>query len=608
MNGKDLFLGLKYVGEDLIDEAENQPFPSRAARAETPRKSHRPLLIAALIALMLLLVGCGVVYVLKMQDLKLGEAQVTEDRWDNQQHTMVSQTVSQQTLTLSGLKGTPNYQAAQEWYEFEQTYDPDHQIYFKAKDKPEEFPEEYAFYSPYSREMVDKIEEISKKYDLQLVGTPVKAQSTKTLLEYLDIGSILLPDAPAEATYDYASYYEGGYFHTDVTFRMTDGTDAWPYKTMLSFLYSPKGCFNNDLFDLTGDDWQERNYTTTSGHEVLILRSPSVWSSGVFCDLEDATVALRVETIFQVYTDENGYQEVIETPMTDEQLNQILDTINFDLKPNPGDPAILEGQKPSTDLVQVQNGYTVEVKQVITDGTQVSVTLGITAPEDVDLEQYLAADRFYTGSLSFDSVRFNPIQSFQPSGGSANYGTKADNDGKANTIDFTATIRQYVEEGVAFPEGTVCSLYLQDLRVNAWNEELCQFDTLWSMEGVWNFDITLDEGDWREIEFIKEPITTKAWTGWDINGNKAFDDVTITSLTLRGFGGTLTSTWEYGSLDLSDGRAENSPMVMLKDGTEIRLRGDLVPLDWEEDGKLIPLDEVDHLVLMDGTVLYPVTE
>ena len=61
-------------------------------------------------------------------------------------------------------------------------------------------------------------------------------------------------------------------------------------------------------------------------------------------------------------------------------------------------------------------------------------------------------------------------------------------------------------------------------------------------------------------------------------------------------------------MDLSDGRAENSPMVMLKDGTEIRLRGDLVPLDWEEDGKLIPLDEVDHLVLMDGTVLYPVTE
>ena len=599
MNGKDLFLGLKYVGEDLIDEAENHPFPSRAGRAETPRKSHRPLLIAALIVLMLLLVGCGVVYVLKMQDLKLGEAQVTEDRWDNQQHTMVSQTVSQQTLTLSGLKGTPNYQAAQEWYEFEQSYDQDHQIYFEAKDNPEEFPEEYAFYSPYSREMVDKIEEISKKYDLQLVGTPVKAQSTKTLLEYLDIGSILLPDAPAEATYDYASYYEGGYFHTDVTFRMTDGTDAWPYKTMLSFLYSPKGCFNNDLFDLTGDDWQERNYTTTSGHEVLILRSPSVWSSGVFCDLEDATVALRVETIFQVYTDENGYQEVIETPMTDEQLNQILDTINFDLKPNPGDPNILEGQKPSTDLVQVQNGYSIEVKQAFTDGQRVAITLGLTAPEDVNLEQYLNEP-----GLFFSRQNFEPITGDVYSGSGA-LDRRADNDGKANTVEFFGVIERNVGDGMAYPQGVTCNLYLENLYAGPWGDP---FDAPLFVEGVWNFDITMEDGDWREIEFVREPITTKVCTGWDASGNDVFEDVTLTSLKLRGFGGSFTSTWEGGGLDLADYRGGKFPTVVLKDGSEIRLDGGLGFYDPENQGKLIPLDDVDHLVLMDGTVLYPVIE
>ena len=599
MNGKDLFLGLKYVGEDLIDEAENHPFPSRAGRAETPRKSHRPLLIAALIALMLLLVGCGVVYVLKMQDLKLGEDQVTEDRWDNQQHTMVSQTVSQQTLTLSGLKGTPSYQAAQEWYEFEQTYDPDHQIYFEAKDNPEEFPEEYAFYSPYSREMVDKIVEISKKYDLQLVGAPVKAQSAKALLKYLDIDSILLPDAPAEAAYDYASYYEGGYFHTDVTFRMTNGTDAWPYQTMLSFLYSPKDCFNNDLFDLTGDDWQERNYTTASGQEVLILRSPSVWSSGVFCDLEDATVALRVETIFQVYTDENGYPEVIETPMTDEQLNQILDTINFDLKPNPGDPAILEGQKPSTDPVQTQNGYSIEVKQAFTDGQRVAITLGLTAPEDVNLEQYLNEP-----GLFFSRQNFEPITGDVYSGSGA-LDRRADNDGKANTVEFFGVIERNVGDGMAYPQGVTCNLYLENLYAGPWGDP---FDAPLFVEGVWNFDITMEDGDWREIEFVREPITTKVCTGWDASGNDVFEDVTLTSLKLRGFGGSFTSTWEGGGLDLADYRGGKFPTVVLKDGTEIRLDGGLGFYDPENQGKLIPLDDVDHLVLMDGTVLYPVIE
>lgn len=599
MNGKDLFLGLKYVGEDLIDEAENQPFPSRTGRAETPRKSRRPLLIAALIALMLLLVGCGVVYVLKMQDLKLGEAQVTQDRWDNQQHTMVSQTVSQQTLTLSGLKGTPNYQAAQEWYEFEQTYDPDHQIYFEAKDNPNDFPEQYAFYNPYSQEMVDKVEEICNKYNLQLVGAPVKAQITKALLEYLGIDSILLPGAPAEATYDYASYYEGGYFHTDVTFRMTDGTDAWPYKTMLSFLYSPKDCFNNDLFDLTGNDWQERNYTTKSGHEVLILRSPSVWSSGVFCDLEDATIALRVETIFQVYTDENGYQEVIETPMTDEQLNQILDTINFDLKPNPGDPNILEGQKPSTDLVQTQNGYSIEVKQAFTDGQRVAITLGLTAPEDVNLEQYLNEP-----GLFFSRQNFEPITGDVYSGSGA-LDRRADNDGKANTVEFFGVIERNVGDGMAYPQGVTCNLYLENLYASPWGDP---FDAPLFVEGVWNFDITLEDGDWREIEFVQEPVTTKVCTGWDASGNDVFEDVTLTSLKLRGFGGSFTSTWEGGGLDLADYRGGKFPTVVLKDGTEIRLDGGLGFYDPENQGKLIPLDEVDHLVLMDGMVLYPVTE
>ena len=599
MNGKDLFLGLKYVGEDLIDEAENQPFPSRAVRAEAPRKRRRPLLIAALIALMLLLVGCGVVYVLKMQDLKLGEAQVTQDRWDNQQHTMVSQTVSQQTLTLSGLKGTPNYQAAQEWYEFEQTYDPDHQIYFEAKDNPEEFPVQYAFYNPYTQDMVNKIEEICGKYDLQLVGAPVKAQSAKALLEYLDIDSILLPDAPAEAAYDYASYYEGGYFHTDVTFRMTDGTDAWPYKTMLSFLYSPKDCFNNDLFDLTGDDWHERNYTTKSGHDVLILRSPTVWASWVFCDLEEATVALRVETIFQVYTDENGYQEVIETPMTDEQLNQILDTINFDLKPNPGDPNILEGQKPSTDLVQTQNGYTIEVKQVFTDGQRVAITLGLTAPEDVDLEQYLNEP-----GLFFSRQNFEPITGDIYSGSGA-LDRRADNDGKANTVEFFGVIERNVGDGMAYPQGVTCNLYLENLYAGPWGDP---FDAPLFVEGVWNFDITMEDGDWREIEFVREPITTKVSTGWDASGNDVFEDVTLTSLKLRGFGGSFTSTWEGGGLDLADYRGGKFPTVVLKDGTQIRLNGSLGIYDHEDQGKLIPLDDVDHLVLMDGTVLYPVIE
>ena len=590
MNGKGLLTELGNIHEKYYMEAET-------GSLSTTSKIRRPLLLAALIALMLLLVGCGVVYMLKMQNLKLGETQVTGERWDKEQHTLVEQTLSQQTLTLSGLKGSPSYQAAQEWYEFEQTYDPDHQIFFSTKDNPTEFPEKYDFYNPYSQEMVDKIDEICNKYDLQLIGAPVKAQSANTMLDYLGIDSIFLPGAPAEASADWVSYYEGGYFQTDVTFRITEGEDAWPFHSMLRVCYSPKNCFNNDLFALTGEDWQERNYTTSSGQDVLILRSPTVWESWVFCDLGDATVNLRVETIDQVYTDENGYPEVIETPMTDEQLNQILDTINFHLEIHPGDPSILEGQQSSTNLSQTQNGYTIEVKQVFTDGHRTAITLGLTAPEDVDLEQYLDEP-----GIHFDHWRYN-LNAGDTGSGSDTLSFRVDNDGKANTIEIFGQMERNVKEGLAFPQGISCSLFLENLYVGTWGDP---FNARLSVEGVWNFDITLDEGDWQALEFVSDPITVKVSTGWDVNGNDVFEDVTITSLTLRRFGGMFTSTWDQGALDMADYGAGKFPTVVLKDGTQIRLRGDLEPLDSEKEGAMIPLEEVDHLVLMDGTVLYPV--
>lgn len=44
MTGKDIFLGLKYVGEDLIAEAETARFPVQANQKNTHRKIRRPLL------------------------------------------------------------------------------------------------------------------------------------------------------------------------------------------------------------------------------------------------------------------------------------------------------------------------------------------------------------------------------------------------------------------------------------------------------------------------------------------------------------------------------------------------------------------------------------
>ena len=69
MNGKDIFMGLKYIGDDLVEEAETFDFRLSAHQKETAhRPIHRPLLVAALIALMLALVGCAVVYAMILFD------------------------------------------------------------------------------------------------------------------------------------------------------------------------------------------------------------------------------------------------------------------------------------------------------------------------------------------------------------------------------------------------------------------------------------------------------------------------------------------------------------------------------------------------------------
>ncbi len=601
---------------DLLDVMGETPeqYILEAMETKQARRTlsfKRIVLIAAAVIMAMALVGCGIVYILKMQDLKLDEGLVDRERWDQEKQTVVTQTVPQQVLTLSGLKGSPNYQAAQEWYEFEKTYDPDHQIFYAQADDPFEPAREYDFYGPYTQEMVDKIDEICAKYGLKLIGERVKAQTSDDMQEYLGIETVLLADAPATAIDPTAEYYEDGYFRSDFSISMEPGEGVWPYQTLMGYLYSPKDCFNDDLFKLGGSDWQERNYITKSGHEVLILRSPTVWESWVFCDMPDATITIRMETIHEVYTDEHGYQEVIQTPMTDAQLDQILDTINFDLELRPGEPSILEGQKASATMSQTSNGYTVTVKDVFTDGYRILLKLGITAPVDVDLEQYLKADSLSDARLDFgDHIKLSSDSLPMPNYGGGTMGASPDDDGKANTVDYCIDMEagSYAKDSMPYPQGGKVNLLLNGLIVEVWNDELIQMETLLEIDGVWNFDITLENGDWREIEFVSQPITTIGTTGWDASGNDVFEDVTITSLKLRALGGDYYGDWELGQPAIYDVRNDKFPTLTLKDGSTIQLINGLEPYrNAGDEYQRIPLDEIETLTLIDGTVLTPVS-
>lgn len=69
MKGKNLLLGLSYIERKFIEEAENDTLPVKCLTLR------RPLLIAAMIALMLLLVGCGIM-VYSMVRMRVEETKI----------------------------------------------------------------------------------------------------------------------------------------------------------------------------------------------------------------------------------------------------------------------------------------------------------------------------------------------------------------------------------------------------------------------------------------------------------------------------------------------------------------------------------------------------
>ena len=80
MKAMDLLVGFGSVKDSYVISAEE--FRQGKQKAQVKCLSTRKMwLIAAVISLMLLLVGCAVVYVLHLQDMKIGEEVITQEAW-----------------------------------------------------------------------------------------------------------------------------------------------------------------------------------------------------------------------------------------------------------------------------------------------------------------------------------------------------------------------------------------------------------------------------------------------------------------------------------------------------------------------------------------------
>ncbi len=309
----------------------------------------RMVLIAAVITLALLLVGCAVAYVLSLESLKAGEP-ITKTTYDDVTYTY-------QRISLQGV----NREALDEWNRFCDEYDPDWEKYDCGG---VEIPENYReAYSCYSQEMVDKLDELVKKYDLKLLGptTTCQAWQSQVLFDALSIGPLW--DGEAE--------YLGGYFYREGTFQVDafvkgtwEGLDT--RQVPVDVRGSLKAYFDPIAASVGSiDEYEQWTYTRRDGRQVLIARNETV--GRIFADLPDIFISASA------YGPE----------LPESVLEDLAERLNLDLHPKEADLEAVERMLAQADedherklaeeaaarkKVRYSGNYQNYVNQLLTEG------------------------------------------------------------------------------------------------------------------------------------------------------------------------------------------------------------------------------------------------
>ena len=279
MTSFQLLKGLTGIDSEFLVRVEQRTDKQKEMKSH--RGIHRPFLLAALIALLLMLVGCGIVYVLHLQDLKIGEQTVPQTQYDDSGNQIGETEVHLDVLSIQGIKGTPNYLANQEWLSFTNSYTHTGGEYWESEP-------EYWAYSVQNQEMVDKLDEICAKYGLKIIGKPWHEHiDCNPFLTLLGIDSLLKPNADATLSIPAGRFFPGGSFTIYGTLKLAETDNLFTYHCV------KKDVFYDVFGYVDGDSVLERNYTTTDGLPLLLLESNQ--SGMILADREDCFFTLSVD-------------------------------------------------------------------------------------------------------------------------------------------------------------------------------------------------------------------------------------------------------------------------------------------------------------------------
>ena len=328
------------------------------------------------------------------------------------------------------------------------------------------------------------------------------------------------------------------------------------------------------------------------------------------------------------------FSERSETPLSSEQIQYIQNNEQ------------IVGQS------QTINNWTVDLKSTICDGRTGYLVFQITAPDEVDLEQYLNPSTLDDKRLSMGNDSASRKASYSLA--VASIGTvdsernywyldsgdwMADGDGQPNTVLFCMTIRcekidpnkpMLLED--PFGKDVSFRIRLMGITLEYKNQELqreieekyagqayivdgeeaaglfCS-DILTDEE--WNFHVTFDS-DNQFMELITKPVSAQAKV-WRYADEKqwetkdSLEEVQIASFRVTPFGANISYVPKPDAIGISPRIGENvedAIYAVMKDGSRIKLDvtgTDNMILQAETP---IVLSQLDHILLEDGTQIF----
>ena len=347
MTGKDLLTAMSGIDGRYIEEAA-------PAAAPKTRSLRRPLLVAAAIAAALLLVGCGIVYALRLQDMSIGKATYTQ-RFDDKGKAIDPVEKSLDIITPYGRSGDAIQQALKEWYEFQESYDPDYLLATNEPDIPD-IPNQYEYtYSCYTQEMVDKVNEIAAKYDLKLLKEwiPFQRYQSDIFLEETGIQSLLLPDSGAQITGMAGMLYPPYNFSMEFNL-VTENAGT----LMTSYGYARKDYFPRAFPGGMDIDAYEQWDHTTPGGTKLLLALNSKGKGEIIAEQENAMIMISIDGNRSL--SHSRYPDASEV-MTKAELESIADQFDYSVQPKEVDRAVVEEKLAAAEeAYQAEHAYVPE--------------------------------------------------------------------------------------------------------------------------------------------------------------------------------------------------------------------------------------------------------